>query len=100
MALRELDGLAGVERLLLLERLAPRLSEGGMLVIQVQDTRSQARNRDLAVQRALDIIERGLHRDRPRRPTRPSRAAKERRLQSKRALARNKRLRGGPAVED
>jgi ribosome-associated protein len=100
VALRDLEGITEDERLLLLDRLGPRLSDGAVLIVQVQDTRSQARNRELAVQRALEIIERGLHRDRPRRPTRPGRAAKERRLQSKKALARIKRLRGGPSIED
>jgi ribosome-associated protein len=94
-----LPGLSDFERGLLREKLAGRLSEGETIVIQVQDTRSQYQNRLLAVERAMEIIERALHRDKPRRPTKPGRAAKERRLLAKKIVSVNKKNRSKPADE-
>ncbi len=65
-----------------------------------QDARSQARNRELALERLAERIARGLARRRKRRPTRPSRAAKERRLAAKRRRAEHKRARRRPSLDD
>jgi ribosome-associated protein len=92
--LREIPGLSGGELSWLVARLGPRLAAGDVLIVQAQDERSQIRNRDIAIRRAISLIENGLHRPKPRRPTRPSRAAKERRLQEKRVSSQRKRARG------
>jgi ribosome-associated protein len=65
-----------------------------------QDARSQARNRELALERLRDRLARALHVPRPRRPTRPSKAGRVRREQSKRRQAQRKRDRRRPAAED
>ena len=96
--LREIPGLSGGEVSWLVARLGHRLASGDVLIVQAQDERSQARNRDLAIRRAISLIENGLHRPKPRRATRPSRASKERRLQAKRVSSLRKRSRG--PVED
>jgi len=57
------------------------------------DERSQARNRELALQRLADRIERALRVDKPRTATRPTKASKERRLQAKKRRGDIKRLR-------
>jgi ribosome-associated protein len=59
-----------------------------------QDERSQARNRELALERLAARLAEGLHVERRRVPTRPSKAAKERRLQAKRQRSNVKRTRG------
>jgi ribosome-associated protein len=61
-----------------------------------QDTRSQRRNRDLALERLTGRLGRALAVQRRRKATRPTRAAKERRLQQKRQRGETKRLRGRP----
>ena len=63
-----------------------------------QDTRSQRRNRELALERLAGRIANALAVSRPRKKTRPSRAAKDRRLQQKRRRAETKRLRGRPEL--
>jgi ribosome-associated protein len=61
-----------------------------------QDERSQWRNRELAVVRLVEQLRRALHVDRKRVPTKPSKAAKERRLEEKRRRSDLKKLRRAP----
>jgi ribosome-associated protein len=63
-----------------------------------QDTRSQHRNRELALDRLAARIGNALAVQRPRKNTRPTRASKDRRLQQKRRRAETKRLRGRPEL--
>ena len=65
-----------------------------------QDARSQARNRDLALERLAERIRKGLERRRPRQATRPGRSARERRLTEKRSEARRKQQRKRPSMDD
>lgn len=63
--------------------LASRLTEEGDLVLFVQTHRSQLRNRDEARGRLVEMLEKALVKPRRRVPTKPSRAAKARRVDSK-----------------
>ena len=65
-----------------------------------QDERSQARNRELALERLRERLARALHVPRPRRATRPTRASRVRREQTKRQQADRKRDRRRPASDD
>jgi ribosome-associated protein len=65
-----------------------------------QDARSQLRNRELALERLRDKLQQALHVDRPRRPTKPSRGAKTRRLEAKRQLGERKQGRQRPRMDD
>jgi ribosome-associated protein len=69
---------------------------GDRVTAVAQDARSQARNRELALERLREKLEAGLRRPKPRRPTRPSRAARERRLQQKRQRSERKAQRRPP----
>jgi ribosome-associated protein len=91
--LSDVDGLKPEERQMLIARLGRRLTAEGVLVVQAQDERSQSMNREIAIERVMALLEKGLRRPKPRRPTKPSRAARERRLQSKKAAGRNKKAR-------
>jgi len=67
-----------------LERLAGRrLTAEGVLVITAQRHRTQARNRQDALDRLLDLIRRAAIPPRPRRPTKPTAASRERRIETK-----------------
>ena len=75
------------QRARLLERVGPELR------LVVDDERSQLRNRQLAVDRFRDRLAAALHVEKTRRPTRPSRGAKERRLADKRQHSERKQNR-------
>jgi ribosome-associated protein len=70
---------------------------GPVLRVIAQDERSQARNRELATERLADALREALHVPRRRKPTKPSRASVERRLESKRRRSQTKRLRRPPS---
>lgn len=70
---------------------------GPVLRAVAQDERSQWRNRELAVERLVEQLRAALRVERKRVPTKPSRAAKERRLESKRRRGETKKLRRPPA---
>jgi ribosome-associated protein len=73
------------------------LAKAGPVVSAVsQDARSQARNRELALERLAAKIAAGLVVSPPRRPTKPTRASRERRLEEKRRLGERKRTRRKP----
>jgi ribosome-associated protein len=74
----------------LLERLGPRVSA------VAQDERSQLRNRAIAIERLRVRLADALYVKPPRRPTRPGRAARERRLQEKRSQSERKQTRRPP----
>ena len=80
---RRLRGLAG-----------RRVSSDGWLIIEANRFRSQARNREDARDRLVELIRKAAHPPKPRKPTRPSAGAKERRLSDKRARGEVKRERG------
>jgi ribosome-associated protein len=65
-----------------------------------QDARSQARNRELALRRLEERLAKALHIPRTRTPTKPSKAAKTRRLESKARRSAVKRERRRPLSED
>lgn len=83
-----------------LRKLQPRLDAEGKLHVTASDARTQARNRELAMERLQSTLAEALAPDPPRRkPTKPSKAANERRLAAKKARGQLKRQRKG-AVEE
>jgi ribosome-associated protein len=78
-----------------LKRLAgQRWTKDGAVVIFVQETRSQARNREIARERLAELIARATVAPKKRRPTRPTKGSVERRLKAKKVRGEVKRLRG------
>jgi ribosome-associated protein len=72
---------------------------GPRVTAVAQDSRSQTRNRELALQRLAARLESALHVPRTRRATKPSRAAKARRLESKRRQSAKKAQRRMPPTD-
>ncbi len=74
-----------------------RLTSDGILLIDSREYRTQGQNRDAARARLVAFVQQAMKRPRKRRPTKPTAAARERRLQSKkeRAEVKARRSRGG-----
>jgi ribosome-associated protein len=84
-----------VKRRLLLKA-DQRITSDGVVVIKAQNHRSQDKNRSEALARLSELIKTALRVPRKRIPTKPGRAAKERRIESKKKRGLTKRLRGKP----
>jgi ribosome-associated protein len=72
-----------------------RMTTDGVLVLDSREHRSQGQNREAARARLVALIQQATVRRRTRRPTKPGKAAKERRLTAKKLRAHVKGLRGG-----
>jgi ribosome-associated protein len=86
--------LSDAQKRRLTERIGPRVTA------VAQDARSQARNRELALERLRRRLRAVLAVPRPRRPTAPTAGSRERRLAEKRRGSQRKRARRPPGVED
>jgi ribosome-associated protein len=73
---------------------------GDSVTAVAQDTRSQTRNRELALERLRDKLAAGLAEHRQRRATKPTSAARARRLETKRRTSERKRARRRPTIDD
>jgi ribosome-associated protein len=91
--------LTDEQRALLLSRLKSRLTSEGSVRVVASDMRSQSRNREIAEERLAELVGRALVIRRKRKPTRPSRAAKEARLESKKRHSRKKDERRGRSFD-
>jgi ribosome-associated protein len=76
-----------------------RLTQYDEIVIEAHRHRGQEANRRDAIERLERLIEQARHVPKPRKKTRPSRAAKARRLEGKRIKQAKKRLRGRPGLD-
>ena len=77
-----------------------RVRYGERVTAVAQDARSQARNRELALERLREKLAAGLVVAKRRRRTKPSRTAREKRLESKRRTSARKRARRPPGLEE
>lgn len=71
-----------------------RWNNEGAIILQVDETRSQSRNREIAQQRLTDLILQAIVVPKKRRPTKPTRGSSERRLKAKKKRSAVKNLRG------
>jgi len=88
------SSLSDEQKRRVMARLGPRV------VAVAQDARSQARNREIALERLRRRLAGALATQRQRRPTKPSRAAVQRRLEAKRRHSERKRARRRPRDQD
>jgi ribosome-associated protein len=77
-----------------------RWTNEGALIIQCEETRSQARNREIARQRLAELIRRATEKPKRRIPTRPTLGSKKRRLKAKKVRGEIKAMRGQVSPDD
>jgi ribosome-associated protein len=70
-----------------------RLTKEGVVIVTARESRDQVRNRQIARERLAELIRRATYVAKKRKPTRPTRASKERRIESKKRTALTKRRR-------
>jgi ribosome-associated protein len=70
-----------------------RINKDGYLIVKSSETRSQLENKSIALQKLTELVTQALIRPKPRKATRPSKAAKEKRLESKRQESQKKQMR-------
>jgi len=98
-----LDALSDLEDLEIVRikiQLSGRINSRGELFLQLQEERSQLMNRERAVEKMTDLILGALVLPRKRKKTKPSKAAKRRRLEGKKKLSDKKKNRGRPTISD
>ena len=88
------NALSGVQKARIAARLGPRVTASA------QDTRSQLRNRELALERLAERLAAALEVARPRHKTRPTAASRRKRVESKRRRGETKRARRRPSGDD
>ena len=97
--LQNSTALSEIEKTRLLKKLAHKLTKDNLLMLQCGETRSQHKNKGLVIQKLMAILEANLRVDKPRKKTKPSRSAIEKRLKSKKRAALKKLNRGKPKLD-
>jgi ribosome-associated protein len=82
--------LTPLQKQLILEKLAGQLTTEGYLLVVAQDDRSQLRNKEIALARFYELLQKSLRRPKPRRATRPSAGAVRKRLEGKKIQGEKK----------
>jgi ribosome-associated protein len=96
----ERAGLPDMVRARLEQLAGSRLTRAGEILIEAQRFRTQARNREDAFERLAELVAQAERRPTPRIATRPGKAAKARRVDSKTRKGGTKRLRKAPGHDD
>jgi ribosome-associated protein len=85
--------LPGDVRTRLIRLAGRRITQDGILIIEARQFRTQERNREDAIGRLVELIRAAAVRAKPRKKTKPSRAAKERRIEGKKRRGEVKKMR-------
>ncbi|MCX6280544.1 MAG: alternative ribosome rescue aminoacyl-tRNA hydrolase ArfB [Bacteroidetes bacterium] len=88
--------LSETEKILLMEKLGSRINKEGELVMVSQSERTQLKNKEAVIEKFYALISKALKPRKKRKPTRPTAAAREKRLESKRMNAQKKEQRLKP----
>ena len=91
------QALSDTQKERITEQLGSRLTSDGVLILTASEHRSQTRNREAVTGRFANLLGEALQPIKRRRPTKPSRAARRRRVEAKRRRAETKALRKPPA---
>lgn len=85
--------ISDADRAWLMKRLSTKIDSEGVLIIRAQEHRSQMQNRKAAIARLGDMLSEAIRRPKPRKKSRPSKGAIERRLESKKKASETKQRR-------
>ena len=88
--------LSDEEKLLAETRLASRLTDEGVLILQCDEDRSQLRNKDIVIKRFFMVMDAALKVDKIRKPTKIPRSVIKKRIEGKRRLSDKKQNRRRP----
>jgi len=75
---------------LLLKKLSSRLTKENVLILFCDESRSQHKNKEIAIERFLEVLKKGLKKPKSRKKTKPSRASIKKRLANKKKLGEKK----------
>ena len=93
------EGLSEREKTRIQQKLASKLTQENVLILQAGDTRSQHRNKQLVISRFLTLLKDSLKVPKKRKPTKPTRASVTKRLETKQKNAVKKQLRKKPKLD-
>jgi len=93
------NSLSDDEKTLLKTKLSSKLTNENLLILFCEETRSQHRNKDLAIKRFLALIKTNLIRPKRRKKTKPTKGAIKKRLETKQRTSVKKALRKRPKLE-
>ena len=85
--------LPGDVRVRLIRMAGRRVTQDGILIIEARRFRTQEQNREDAIERLVELIRKAAEKPKPRKKTRPSLAAKERRIEGKKKRGVTKKMR-------
>jgi ribosome-associated protein len=92
--------LPGDVRTRLIRLAGRRITQDGILLIEARQHRTQERNREDAIERLKELIRKATEKPKPRKKTKPSKAAKERRIESKKQRGKTKEMRKAAPDQD
>jgi len=95
-----LEGLTKGERSIIFNKLSARIKDSSIISLFVDEERFQIKNREIAVSRLVSQLIQAAHQDKKRIPTKPGKASKLRRLQTKQTHGVTKSLRKTPDHDD
>jgi ribosome-associated protein len=92
--------LPGEVKTRLIRLAGKRVTQEGVLILEARNHRTQEGNRQEAIRRFVELVRRALEKPKKRKPTKPSQAAQEKRLQVKKRRGEIKRARGKGSIEN
>lgn len=93
------EAFTDLEKERLQQKLSNRISSEGILILQCGETRSQHRNKAIVLERMLELLKQSLTLAKPRKKTKPSKSAIQKRLKSKKEQALKKKNRRPPSID-
>lgn len=93
------NALSKKEKERLKEKLSSKLTNENVLILFCEETRSQHRNKEIAIKRFLEIIKKGLTKPKIRKETKPSKVSIQKRLEKKQNNSIKKALRKKPNLD-